>query len=47
MNYHFKNTKGGADPDTIIFAKPDIIFELNFVTSEIKTIVKFEVSLIV
>ena len=47
MNYHFKNTKEGADPDTLIFAKPDLIFELNFVTSEIKTIVKFDVSLIV
>ena len=47
MNYHFKITKEGADPDTLIFAKPDLIFELNFLTSEIKTIVKFDVSLVV
>ena len=47
MNYHFKNTVGNADPDTIIFSKPDLIFELNFVTQEIKTIVKFDVSLVV
>ena len=33
MEYHFKNTDTpGKDPDTIIFAKPDRIFSLNFET---------------
>jgi len=46
MEYHFKTAKKGCDPDTIIFAKPDLIFELNFVTSEVKTIIKFDVPLL-
>ena len=29
--------------DSIIFAKPDEIFEFNFKSDEIKTILKFEV----
>ena len=30
MQYMFKNFKAGEDPTTIIFAKADMIFELNF-----------------
>ena len=32
MKYFFKNSKIDEDPDTIIFAKMECIFELNFIT---------------
>jgi hypothetical protein len=35
MKYLFKNPKPGFDPDTIIFAKMECIFELNFVTKKV------------
>lgn len=31
MNFHFKNSKG-LDRDTIVFAKIDCIFSMNFIT---------------
>ena len=38
MQYYFKNAVGGGPPDSLIFAKKDIVFELNFETEAITTI---------
>ena len=42
MKYFFKNSKIDEDPDTIIFAKMECIFELNFITQNIDIIHKFD-----
>ena len=41
MQYHFKNPLADEDYTTLIFAKKDIIFELNFITEATKEIYKF------
>lgn len=38
MQFYFKNPAAGAMPDSLIFAKKDMIFELNFETEAITTI---------
>ena len=45
MQFHFKRTSSG-DSNTIIFCKPDQIFELNFETEVIYTIMTFETPLL-
>ena len=40
MNFHFKNSKG-LDRDTIIFAKIDCIFSINFITSQVIIIYEY------
>lgn len=45
MQYHFKNFAKGQSPDTIIFAKPDCIFTINFETEAITTLFTFDVPL--
>ena len=35
MNYHFKIIENSIERDTIIFAKIDCIFSMNFMTGEI------------
>jgi hypothetical protein len=40
MQFHFKI--GGQVTDTIIFCKPDEIFELNFETEQINTVMKLK-----
>lgn len=40
MNFHFKNSKG-LDRDTIVCAKIDCIFSLNFITQQIIVIYKY------
>ena len=42
MQYIFKKTTFGQQPDTIIFAKYDEIFELNFETEEFTQIFKYK-----
>ena len=42
MQYIFKKTAFGQQPDTIIFAKYDEIFELNFETEEFTQIFKYK-----
>jgi hypothetical protein len=44
MNFHFKNSKG-LDRDTVVFAKIDSIFSMNFITSQIIMMYKFDVRL--
>ena len=39
MQFHFVN---GENCDSIIFCKPDQIFQLNFESQKVKTIMKFE-----
>ena len=46
MKYYFKNPRKGADPDTIIFAKMECIFELNYVTQRIVVIHEFQPALL-
>lgn len=41
MNFHFQ-IKNGIERDTIIFAKIDSIFSINFLTGEIKTVYKYK-----
>ena len=45
MKYHFKDIPGSNEKDTIIFAKIDCIFELNFVTETVKVVHKFRTQL--
>ena len=40
MCFHFKNSKG-LDRDTIVFAKIDCIFSLNFITQQVIVIYKY------
>jgi len=43
MKFHFQLKKNKSDPtDSIIFAKIDEIFVLNFVTQEVSTIYRFK-----
>ena len=43
MQFHFRNKKpNGYDPSTLIFAKKDKIYELNYETCEVKDICIFE-----
>lgn len=42
MQFHFKKPTSGSKCNTLIFCKPDQIFELNFETEEIKTIMTFD-----
>ena len=42
MKYFFKNTKVDKNPDTIIFAKMESIFELNFITKKVENIHTFD-----
>ena len=44
MNFHFKNQKG-LDRDTVVFAKIDCIFSMNFITQQIIMIYSFNVKL--
>ena len=41
MVYYFKNPESDGVIDTLIFVKYDRMLQLNFETSEIKTIYKF------
>jgi hypothetical protein len=41
MNFHFKNQKG-LDRDTVIFAKIDCIFSMNFITQQLIVIYKYQ-----
>jgi len=41
MQFYFKESNGN-DPDALIFAKKDIIFEMNFETEVITTIHKMD-----
>ena len=44
MQFHFKNTRTPEeDPDTLIFCKNDIIFELNFEKEFIETVFIFDI----
>jgi hypothetical protein len=45
MIFHFQKSEG-RDRHSILFAKIDQVFSLNFVTKEIQTIYKFEESLL-
>lgn len=45
MEFHFKITKSGKEPTTIIFARTDAIIELDWDTEEVREISKFEVPL--
>ena len=45
MQFHFKHSDNGSDPDTILFVKKEEIFELNFKTKQFKTIHKFNVEI--
>jgi len=45
MQYYFKKVEPGKDPHTLIFTKPDCIFELNFEIEVATTVMKFEVPL--
>jgi hypothetical protein len=45
MTFFFKNNEG-LSRDTVIFARIDKIFELNFVTLETKTLYEFRVPLL-
>jgi hypothetical protein len=38
MQFYFKKTAPGYEPNSLIFAKKDIIFELNFETEAITTV---------
>jgi hypothetical protein len=40
MQFYFKNPSGSSPPDSLIFAKKDIIFELNFETEAVTPIHK-------
>jgi hypothetical protein len=42
MQYHFKNFPPGGTPDVILFARSDIIFELNFDREEATVIHKID-----
>ena len=37
MQYTFKNYAQGSDPDSILFARADMIFELNYMSNEPST----------
>lgn len=39
-NFHFKS-QPGIDRDTVIYAKIDCIFSLNFLTEEVNVLYKF------
>jgi hypothetical protein len=41
MQFYFKNTRNGKDPNEIIFAKQDQLMMINIETEEINTIVRF------
>jgi hypothetical protein len=41
MNFHFKNQKG-LDRDTVVFAKIDCVFSMNFITQQIIQIYKYK-----
>ena len=44
MQFHFKFTMNQiTETDSIIFVKPDQIFEFNFKTEEVKTLLKFKI----
>lgn len=45
MNYHFKIIEDTLERDTIIFAKIDCIFSMNFMTGEIQNIYTFKMPL--
>jgi hypothetical protein len=47
MQYHFKKFESGKDPVSIIFAKPDCIFELNLETEVIEIILNFTTPLLI
>lgn len=38
MQFYFKKASPGKEPDSLIFAKKDIIFEMNFNTEVITTL---------
>ena len=42
MKFHFKKVPGQLEKDSILFAKIDCVFELNFVTGEHQVIYKFQ-----
>ena len=42
MQFQFKQPEKGKEVDTIIFVKQTEIFELNFMTEEIKSIYRFK-----
>ena len=45
MEFHFKHTKNGKEPVTIIFARTDAIIELNWNTEAVTVTAEFEVPL--
>lgn len=45
MNFHFKNAKG-TRRDSVIFAKIDQIFEINFETKQVNTLYAFKQQLL-
>ena len=45
MQFYFKNTKYGRDPDTLIFARQHEITQLNFITNEIHDLALFDTPL--
>jgi hypothetical protein len=42
MQYTFKNYAQGSEPDSILFARADMIFELNYMTDEPTTKILYE-----
>ena len=42
MQFYFKKVEPGKDPVSIIFAKPDCIFEINFENEVVTTVFKFD-----
>lgn len=44
MDFYFKN-ENGLKRDTIIFARQEQIFTMNWNTEEVKTVIKFDVPL--
>lgn len=45
MQYYFKDPAPGKDPTTLLFVKREEIFEMNFVTGDIKTLHKFKIEI--
>ena len=45
MTFYFKNTEGGKEPDTLIFARKEKIIEFNFENLSITDKCSFEVQL--
>ena len=45
MEFHFKITKNGKEPTTLIFARTDAIIELNWETEIVDSVASFEVPL--